>query len=77
MSLSLCESVHASGTSPWHLRVLTDKGPKHGGGIDTASLCDVVKPPYGWDLNVSITPASLESVCQGCLKAARDRGLIQ
>lgn len=66
--LSLCESVHASGSSPWHLRRLTKVGQKFGGGIDTESLCGRVKPPMGWDLEVVITDFHIErNVCKQCL----------
>lgn len=47
---SYCESIHASGSSPWHIRRLTDVGRRLSGGIDTPSLCGHVRPPKGWDL---------------------------
>jgi hypothetical protein len=57
--LSFCESVTASGRSPWHLRELTDVGKKLGGGIDTASFCEIVRPTKaglgGWDIDVPVT----------------------
>lgn len=62
---SLCESVHASGRSPWHIRKLTAQGKFLGGGIDTQSLCGHVK--YGWDVNVEITPQVLDNcACKEC-----------
>jgi len=59
-----CESVH--GIGPWHIRKLSDKGPKFGGGIDTQSLCGMVQPIGtttghargwgGWDIHAHIIP---------------------
>ena len=45
---SYIEFVHATSTSPWHIRVLTDVGKKLGGGIDTPSLCGTKY--NGWDM---------------------------
>lgn len=67
MPYTFCESVTASGLSPWHLRQLTDTGRHLGGGVDTPSLCGQVKPPYGWDLKVELTPHHLSHVCKTCL----------
>jgi hypothetical protein len=43
-----CESVHATGLSPHHIRKLTAAGMKKGGGADTPTLCgrDLTG---GWD----------------------------
>ena len=67
---SICESVHASSRSPWHIRPNT--GPlKLGGGIDTPSLCGLVKS--GWDIG----PPAVEDVahadfmCPACVAAWR------
>lgn len=63
---SFCESVHATSHSPWHIRRLDDAGRKLGGGITTASLCELVT--RGWDLQVKITPHHLASnTCKRCL----------
>ena len=62
---SFCESIHATSTSPWHIRRLTDAGRKPGGGIDTKSLCGHVE--RGWDLNVKITSHHLEHACPRCM----------
>jgi len=72
---SFCESV--TGIGPWHLRALTTEGLKLGGGIDTPSLCDLVRPlgdnrdnrrgGGGWDLRVTITPHHLEDACPRCV----------
>ncbi len=47
------------------MRVLTDKGPKFGGGVDTPSLCGRVGVGLGWDLNVKFDPDS-SSICSKC-----------
>lgn len=62
---SFCESVHVTGAGRWHIRRLTDKGRKLGGGIDTPSLCKRVNA--GWDVKVEITEFHLEnSTCAEC-----------
>lgn len=66
--ISYCESVYATGTSPWHLRRLTAAGRKLGGGVDTASLCGRVQPPYGWDLESKVDLLK-GSVCLACVAA--------
>lgn len=68
-----CESVF--GIGPWHIRRLSDQGFKLGGGIDTPSLCDFVRPMGdfpdgkrgfgGWDLEVRITEAHLAPAAKG------------
>ena len=70
MRYSFCESVAASGRSPWHIRALTDRGPKYGGGADTPALCgrDL---HGGWDLEVDITPEHLEHCCRACADVYR------
>lgn len=70
MNLSFCESMCAWPGSPWHIRVLTNKGRKLGGGIDTGSLCGLVK--MGGDLDVDINEYHLNNnTCQGCLTKYR------
>jgi hypothetical protein len=71
---AFCESVHAGALAPWHIRRVTPAvGLKIGGGIDTPSLCGMVKAAQGWDLNVRIrmnllTPAADGStfICLAC-----------
>lgn len=67
MDHSFCESVHATGTSPWHIRELTAAGRKLGGGADTPALCgrDLCK---GWDLNVEMTDHHLSHACKKCVE---------
>jgi len=68
-----CESSSAGGLAVWHLRQLSDAGPKYGGGLDTPSLCGRVKPPYGWDLEVAVTERHLLTACPACVAAFRAR----
>ena len=70
---SFCESVHATSTSPWHIRPLTSAGRKLGGGIDTPSLCGVVR--VGWDLKTPIDDVRLRhcGVCKTCKAVYRER----
>jgi hypothetical protein len=65
--LTFCESVSASGNSPWHLRWRTGE-KKLGGGVDTDSLCGRVKAPHGWDLEVDPHKTGVEHdhVCTRC-----------
>ena len=71
-----CESVHATGNSPWHIRKLDQAGLKLTGGLTTPSLCGRVKPFNidakdrgfgGWDLNVKIMPVHDQHTCAACL----------
>jgi hypothetical protein len=62
---SYCESVHATSTSPWHIRRLDEQGQKLGGGITTRSLCGLVK--QGWDLQPSLQPSHNQHTCIECL----------
>lgn len=63
---AFCESIYATGTSPWHIRKLTSKGIKLGGGADTESLCG---RKMAWDLDVKITQHHLDHCCNKCSKA--------
>lgn len=65
MSYSYCESVHAGGLSPWHIRKLDRAGLRLGGGITTNSLCGRVA--RGWDLNVPMGLAHDKHTCRDCL----------
>lgn len=67
-SYAFCESVAATGRSPWHIRELTAVGKKVTGGADTNSLCD---RKMGWDLNVKITTHHLTHTCPKCVEAYR------
>ena len=42
-----CESIYANGETPWHIRKLTKKGKRLGGGADTKALCGRY---VAWDL---------------------------
>lgn len=45
IEFSYCETIAAY---KWHIRQLTDKGRKLGGGADTNALCGA---PVKWDVN--------------------------
>jgi hypothetical protein len=70
-NLSFCESVHATGESPWHLRRLTSSGRKLRGDVDTDSLCGLVESPDGWDVDVAVTASNVVTACPRCLLALR------
>lgn len=71
MVLAFCESIHATGTSLWHLRWV-DGAFKFGGGITSPSLCDLVK--QGWDIEVPITAHHLaHNACPFCLRKLAER----
>lgn len=72
LDFSICEGVHATGRSPWHIR--SNAGPlKFGGGIDTASLCGRVQAGWGWDLAGHVeTLANCHFMCRDCVKAWRE-----
>lgn len=65
--LSYCETIHASATTPWHLRILTGAGKKLGGGADTKSFCGL---EVAWDLDVEISLPHNDRVCQTCVAKA-------
>lgn len=67
---SLCESSCAIANSQWHIRKLTSKGKKLGGGIDTSSLCGHVKNGDGWDLDIEICDELFKKryICEKCWK---------
>ena len=63
---SFCENVHSGPLSRWHIRKLTDKGKKFGGGADTLSLCE---KQVHWDLGVGLTKFNLaNNACLKCLE---------
>lgn len=62
---SFCEPVHAVPLGRWHIRPLTARGHKYGGGCDTISLCGL---PMGWDLEPQISRFHLaKNTCNKCL----------
>ncbi len=67
---AFCETVFASGSSPWHIRKLTNQGLKLGGGADTKSLCD---REMAWDLKVEITPHHLTHCCHKCAQKFQNK----
>lgn len=60
---AFCETVTASGGTPWHIRPLTAAGKKLSGGADTPALCGRI---VAWDLSVLICSDSLEMACPRC-----------
>ncbi len=69
LEFAFCESVSASGSSPWHIRPLeVTPALRPTGGVDTSSLCGHVRPPSGWDINVrfSSTTAKQVHICSRC-----------
>lgn len=67
---SFCESASAGPHNTWHIRKLTSKGRKLGGGVDTVSLCGRMPITYGWDLDVPITAFHLyNNCCSECRRA--------
>jgi len=70
---SFCENVHARPLDRWHIRKLTDKGRKFGGGADTLSLCE---KKVHWDLKVELTKYHLaRNTCLKCLKKLDSSGI--
>jgi hypothetical protein len=57
---AFCETIHATGISPWHIRKLTNKGLKFGGGADTKALCG---REVSWDLELDIREDHLDDRC--------------
>lgn len=66
---SYCESLAASGSSPWHIRKLSAGGQKLSGRVDTPSLCGRA---MAWDINHPIG-AHDEFPCKKCLEDWRAR----
>jgi hypothetical protein len=62
-SYAFCETATAGPNSKWHIRRLTHRGKKLGGGADTLALCSA-KP--AWDLNAEITYHALQQCCLRC-----------
>ena len=69
---AFCESVLATGSSPWHIRRVLG-ALKCGGGIDSGSLCKRVQPRQGWDREVRITEHHLGHACRECVTEYRIR----
>lgn len=69
---AFCETVTAGPTTFWHIRPLTARGHKFGGGADTPALCG---RKVSWDLKCEITPRSLQSsrICPHCARGYYDK----
>lgn len=68
---SFCESIHATSTSPWHLRILDDQGYRYTGGITTQSLCGLVSK--GWDVKATMSEHHLGHTCKRCVEKYREQ----
>lgn len=73
-----CEPVTAGPSARWHIRKVKDRLFLTG-GIDTPSLCGVVKPfgsekgaIGGWDVNVKMTGRHQEHACPKCVQAYQE-----
>lgn len=66
-----CETEAATAISPWHIRMLTERGRNLSGGADTVSLC---KTKVAWDLDVDITEHHLTHCCHDCARIYRELG---
>jgi len=64
MEYSFCETVTAGSRSRWHIRPLTEKGRKLGGGADTLALCG---RKVSWDLNTPVTESQFAHCCLTCV----------
>jgi hypothetical protein len=66
-AFAFCENQAAGSTSPWHIRRLTEKGKKLGGGADTPALCGHI---VHWDRAYPLTRVAVfllrDSVCHQC-----------
>lgn len=59
---AFCENVAAGSASPWHIRRLTEKGKKLGGGVDTMALCGHV---VHWDRQFSVSRVACIALSDG------------
>lgn len=65
--LSFCETITASAISPWHIRALSAKGRKLGGGTDTPAFCGRA---VAWDLEVPVDENN-QRCCAACADGLR------
>lgn len=63
LDFSFCETATAGPQTRWHIRPLTDRGRKLGGGADTPALCGV---KVSWDLSTPINYHHLRHCCAKC-----------
>ena len=75
---ALCERMTATGTSPHHIRMLTEQGMLKSGGADTLALCEA---KVAWDTSALLLadlPRLLENqhasfhICVECGRRALD-----
>jgi hypothetical protein len=67
---AFCETDTAGGGSPWHIRELTGRGKKLGGGADTPALCG---RKVSWDLRPDVNELQLRGACVACAQIYRNR----
>jgi hypothetical protein len=67
---SFCETVTASGSTPWHIRPLSATGRKLSGGADTDALCG---RKVAWDVGVPLTVFHLSRCCWKCRRIFDER----
>ena len=60
---ALCETYNQPHYVDWHIRKLSEEGPKFGGGADTLALCG--RQP-AWDMNLELTEKRVSDACPGC-----------
>jgi hypothetical protein len=63
---SYCEGAYATSYSRWHIRELTEQGKMLSGGVDTPSLCGMVRAGWGWDLETEVRQEDSNSICRKC-----------
>lgn len=64
-AFSFCETYSAPPWCPWHIRALSQRGKKLGGGADTPALCGTL---VAWDLEVHINEHHLSHACEACVE---------
>lgn len=68
IQFSFCETATATSSSPWHIRQLTEKGPKFGGGADSPALCG---RQVAWDIDVPVAWQEMDHCCHKCVESLR------
>jgi hypothetical protein len=69
LRFAFCETITASSISPWHIRRLTSRGKKLGGGADTPALCG---RKVAWDLELEVSMHHLTQCCPKCSQLYRE-----
>lgn len=66
---AFCETILAGSLSPWHIRKLTERGLKPGGGADSPALCG---RKVAWDIATPIRESLLKNACKKCQEVYRE-----